>query len=71
MTPLMQHSGKDNDKGTKNITMVDRAKGQESVYAKWHKRTLWDDKWKYSCLDLVVVTQMYIFAKSHEFYCTE
>ena len=26
MTPLMWHSEKDNDKGTKNISMVDRAK---------------------------------------------
>lgn len=27
MTPLMWHSEKDNDKGTKNISVVDRAKG--------------------------------------------
>ena len=27
MTPLMLHSEKDNDKGTKNISVVDRAKG--------------------------------------------
>ena len=27
MTPLMWHSEKDNDKGTKNISMVDKVKG--------------------------------------------
>ena len=34
MTPLMWHSEKDNDKGTKNISMVDKVKGQELVYCK-------------------------------------